>query len=60
MIPSWEFGDEENKEVSATLRRIRQKYDNIHKTVLEKQKELKIKQVRIIDAVWPGQLNSKN
>lgn len=37
MIPSWEFGDEENKEVSGTLRRIRQKYDNIHKEVLQKQ-----------------------
>ena len=43
VIPSWEFGDEENKEVSATLRRIRQKYDNIHKTVLAKDKELEIK-----------------
>ena len=50
MIPSWEFGDEENKEVSATLRRIRQKYDNIHKTVLEKQKELKTKQVSTASA----------
>ena len=40
MIPSWEFGDEETKEVSATLRRIRQKYDNIHKTVLAKEREL--------------------
>lgn len=35
-IPSWECGDEENKEVSGTLRRIRQKYDNIHKEVLNK------------------------
>ena len=48
MIPSWEFGDEENKEVSATLRRIRQKYDNIHKTVLAKEKELERKTVSII------------
>ena len=45
VIPSWEFGDEENKEVSATLRRIRQKYDNIHKTVLAKEKELERKTV---------------
>ena len=44
VIPSWEFGDEENKEVSATLRHIRQKYDNIHMTVLAKEKELKQKQ----------------
>ena len=43
VIPSWEFGDEENKEVSGTLRRIRQKYDNIHKTVLSKDKELETK-----------------
>lgn len=37
VIPSWEFGDEENKEVSVTLRRVRQKYDNIHKTVLARE-----------------------
>ena len=47
MIPSWEFGDEENKEVSATLRRIRQKYDNIHKTVLANEKELEVKKVSL-------------
>lgn len=47
VIPSWEFGDEENKEVSATLRRIRQKYDNIHKTVLAKEKELERKKVSL-------------
>ena len=45
VIPSWEFGDEENKEVSATLRRIRQKYDNIHKTVLARERELEHKKV---------------
>jgi len=45
VIPSWEFGGEENKEVSATLRHIRQKYDNIHKTVLAKEKELETKKV---------------
>ena len=43
VIPSWEFGDEENKEVSVTLRRVRQKYDNIHKTVLAREQELKQK-----------------
>ena len=48
VIPSWEFGDEENKEVSATLRRIRQKYDNIHKTVLAKEKELELIKVSSI------------
>ena len=40
MIPSWEFGDEEKKEVSGTLRKVREKYDNIHKAVLAKEKEL--------------------
>ena len=43
VIPSWEFGDEENKEVSGTLRRIRMKYDNMHKAVLAKQRELEQK-----------------
>ena len=43
VIPSWEFGDEENKEVSGTLRKIRMKYDNIHKTVLAKSRELELK-----------------
>ena len=47
VIPSWEFGDEETKEVSATLRRIRQKYDNIHKTVLAKERELEQKKVSL-------------
>ena len=36
VIPSWEFGDEEKKEVSGTLRKVREKYDNIHKQVLAK------------------------
>lgn len=47
VITSWEHGGQENKEVSGTLRRIRQKYDNIHKEVIaktalleEKKKEL--------------------
>ena len=40
VIPSWEFGGEEKKEVSTTMRKLRQKYDNIHKTVLSKQNEL--------------------
>ena len=58
VIPSWEFGDEENKEVSATLRRIRQKYDDIHKTVLAKEKELEIKKVREnADGRWCSSLN---
>ena len=47
VIPSWEFGDEENKEVSGTLRRIRMKYDNIHKTVLAKTRELELKKKQL-------------
>ena len=46
MIPSWEFGDEEKKEVSGTLRKVREKYDNIHKAVLAKDKELEMLKVR--------------
>jgi hypothetical protein len=30
-IPSWEAGDEEKKEVSVALRKLREKYDQIHK-----------------------------
>lgn len=40
VIPSWEFGDEEKKEVSGTLRKVREKYDNIHKLVIAKDREL--------------------
>lgn len=39
-IPSWEAGDEEKKEVSNTLRKLRMKYDTINKIVKEKEKEL--------------------
>ena len=39
-IPSWEAGDEEKKEVSSTLRKLRIKYDNINKLVREKEREL--------------------
>ena len=39
-IPSWEAGDEEKKEVSSTLRKLRIKYDNINKLVREKEHEL--------------------
>jgi hypothetical protein len=46
VIPSWEFGGEEKKEVSGTMRKLRQKYDNVHKTVLAKEKELEMLRVR--------------
>jgi len=29
-IPSWEAGDEEKKEVSLALKKLRKKYDDIH------------------------------
>ena len=46
MIPSWEFGDEEKKEVSGTLRKVREKFDNVHKAFLAKEKELEMLKVR--------------
>ena len=36
-----ECGDEEKKEVSVTLRKLRTKFDNINKLVKEKERELK-------------------
>eukprot|EP00347_Sterkiella_histriomuscorum_P012519 403368264 len=39
-IPSWEAGDEEKKEVSNALKKLRTKYDAIHKMVIEKTNQL--------------------
>lgn len=39
-IPSWEAGGEEKKEVSDTLRSLRQKFDIIHKKVEERSRVL--------------------
>ena len=39
-IPSWETGDEEKKEVSNALRKLRLKYDAIHKFVFAKEEQL--------------------
>lgn len=39
-IPSWEAGGEEKKEVSDTLRSLRQKFDIIHKKVEERSQVL--------------------
>ena len=39
-IPSWEAGDEEKKEVSNLLRKLRENYDQIFKDVKEKQRVL--------------------
>ena len=44
-IPSWECGGEEKKEVSNTLRKLRLKFDNIHKLVKEKEIELETMKV---------------
>lgn len=40
VIPEWEGGGEEKKEVSNTLRGLRQKYDTICLTVEKKEQEL--------------------
>ena len=42
-----EAGGEEKKEVSSTLRKLRMKYDNIHKLVLEKERELEESKVKL-------------
>ena len=39
-IPSWEGGGEEKKEVSHTLKTLRQKFDIVHKRVEERQRDL--------------------
>ena len=48
VIPSWEAGDEEKKEVSAALRKLRVDYDIIHKKVVEKEKALEQLKVRTL------------
>lgn len=39
-IPSWEAGDEEKKEVSLALKKLRKKYDDIHRLVAQKEEDL--------------------
>ena len=46
-----EAGDEEKKEVSNTLRKLRIKYDNINKLVREKERELEEKKVLDIQSI---------
>ncbi len=41
-IPSWETGDEEKKEVSNALKKLRLKYDAIHRFVLAKEEQLEM------------------
>jgi len=40
VIPSWEAGDEEKKEVSNALKLLRQKYDKMHRMVTDKKEDL--------------------
>lgn len=51
-LPSWETGDEEKKEVSTTLRKLRIKYDNINKLAREKERELEELKVPYILAYY--------
>ena len=41
-IPSWEAGDEEKKEVSLALKKLRKKYDDIHMMTLKKDEDLQL------------------
>jgi len=41
-IPSWEAGDEEKKEVSLALKKLRKNYDDIHKMTLHKDIDLEL------------------
>lgn len=40
LIPSWEDGGEESREVSTALRRLREDYDEIHRKAKTKSEEL--------------------
>ena len=39
-IPTWEAGDEEKKEVSLALKKLRKKYDDIHQLTIIKDRDL--------------------
>ena len=41
-IPSWEAGDEEKKEVSLALKKLRVQYDDIHRMTQQKEMELEL------------------
>lgn len=56
-IPSWEAGDEEKKEVSNALRNLREKYDKIHRLVMEKERALE--QLHVSAPWWSIQRASK-
>jgi hypothetical protein len=40
VIPSWEFGGEEKKEVSVTMRKLRQQFDQVRREVNQQEQEL--------------------
>jgi hypothetical protein len=40
VVPSWECGAVENKEISMRMREQRQEYDRVHRTVVAKEREL--------------------
>lgn len=42
VIPSWEAGDEEKKEVSTALRNLRKKYDHVKRNVNDKEDDLQM------------------
>jgi len=56
LIPSWEAGDEEKKEVSNALRNLREKYDQIHRLVMEKERALE--QLKVSGLSVPDKLSA--
>ena len=53
-IPSWEAGDEEKKEVSNALKGLRERFDRIHRQVMEKAAALQ--QLEVSDQSRPLEL----
>ena len=47
-----EAGDEEKKEVSLALKKLRKQYDDIHKMTVEKENELELLKVSHFDAYY--------
>ena len=58
-IPSWEAGDEEKKEVSLALKKLRKKYDDIHMMTKKKDEDLQLIQVSIFEVYISFRNNSK-
>ena len=59
VVPLWERGTEEMKEVSMTLGVLRQQFDRVHTTVLEKEKwheELR----KWLDEVCDDEINAED